>query len=78
MEATIERSAGHVLWFTDPCSGSLCELVKCSAGYGRAPASNVIDLTTGTRALRWEGPLAQGDYIERRFRACEVNPAETR
>jgi hypothetical protein len=70
-----EKSRGHVLWFRDPVSGVLCELVNCGAGYGRAPASNALDATTKVRALRWEGPEHQRDYILRRFRPLAVDAA---
>ena len=72
VEAEPVRSAGHLLWFRDPCSGSLCELVNASPGIGRAPVSNAIDTLTGSRALRWEGPEHQRAYIVSRFKACEV------
>ena len=67
-----DKSRGHVMFFRDPVSGSLCELVNCGAGYGRAPVSNVLDLDTGSRALRWEGTEHQRDWILSRFRPLEV------
>jgi hypothetical protein len=66
------KSTGHIFFFTRR-DGSVCELYADALGNTyTAPISACIDIESGYRIGRFEGPAHYRQYVEDTFRAVSI------